>query len=255
MKPLTLNSSACDWWMSKLCFWRPFVFCFIFHWTLWQILARTGVQMKAFTPPLCWGVGRVAASPCSCPDSFQNRTCTLLEQHSSCHCTLMDRWWLRPSAQPDGDTEGNWGGGGGVYLTFETADGCAKESEDIQLIKPKLRWVRRCRMGVGGGGGGVRWSRFLWRGIRFDGGKVPGEQRTREGKSEGDEPFPHKLKQVMEYRSQRRSFLQSKCVDYEFQTYRDTWRSRCSSVNTSGNKACPAISLVNGEMVRCPFKS
>lgn len=120
--------------------------------------------------------------------------CTLLEQHSSCHCTLMDRWWLRPSAKPGGDTEGDWGG---VHLTFEMADGCAKETEDIQLIKLRLRWVRRCQIG------GVRRSRFLWRGIKFDGGKVPGEQRTREGKSEGDEPFPHKLKQVMDYRSQR----------------------------------------------------
>lgn len=85
------------------------------------------------------------------PTPSRTEHCTLLEQHSSCHCTLMDRWWLRPSAQPDGDTEGNWGGGGGVHLTFETADGCAKESEDIQLIKPKLRWVRRCRMGGLGG--------------------------------------------------------------------------------------------------------
>lgn len=152
MKPPTLNSSACDWWMRKLSFWRPFVFCFIFHQTLWQILAWTGVQMKAFmSAPLCCGCRPSGCLPVLLPRLLpeQNRTehCTLLEQHSFCHCTLMDRWWLRPSAQPDGDTEGNWGGGGGVHLTFETADGCAKESEDIQLIKLKLQWVKRCRMG------------------------------------------------------------------------------------------------------------
>lgn len=50
-------------------------------------------------------------------------------------------WWLRPSAKPNEDTECT--GGGGVFVfnfTFETVNGYIKETEGIQLIKPKWQW-------------------------------------------------------------------------------------------------------------------
>lgn len=250
MKPPTLNSSACDWWMSNLCFWRPFFFVLFFTKLYDRSFHELEYRWRLSRPLSAGGVGRVAASPCSCPDSFQNRTL-----HSVGAAQLLSLHLNGPLMTTTFRST-RWGHGGELRrwgrcaLDFwnggwlrKGVGGHPTHKAETAMSEEMPDWWRV-------GGGEVRWSRFLWRGIKFDGGKVPGEQRTREGKSEGDEPFPHKLKQVMDYCSQRHSFLRSKCVYYEFQSYRDTWRSCCSWVNTSGIKASPAISLVNGEMVR-----
>lgn len=86
------------------------------------------------------GVRPVSTSLSCAPVASRTAHCTLSEQHNSCHCALMDCWWLRPSAHPNEDTEGGNGGCLCVCVfnfTFEMVDGSIKETEDIQLIKPK----------------------------------------------------------------------------------------------------------------------
>lgn len=81
---------------------------------------------------------------------------------------------------------GHGGRGPGVFVcvfdfSFEMVDGYRKETEDIQLIKTKIVMRERDR------GRGMRWSRWLWRGVKYDEGRVSGEEEERDGESWGGE--------------------------------------------------------------------
>lgn len=73
-----------------------------------------------------------------------------------------------------------WGHRGRKRLDspFALVDGCVKETEDIQLIKTKI--VMRER-GNEAQGGEMRWSGWLWRGVKYDGGRVPGGEERHGG--------------------------------------------------------------------------
>jgi len=122
-------------------------------------------QQKKLHPCLSTGsVGRVSTSLCSAPIASGTVHCTLAEQHSSSRCALMECWWLRPSAQPDEDTEGR-GGGVCVWLHFWNGGWVHKGDRGHPAYKTKV--VKREK----------GWNRWLWRGVKY-GGRVPGEEES-----------------------------------------------------------------------------
>lgn len=74
MKPPTLNSSGCDCeWAS--CVFGGLLFFVLFVTELYdRSLHELEYRWRLSHPLSAGGVGRVALSLCSCPDSFQNRT-------------------------------------------------------------------------------------------------------------------------------------------------------------------------------------